>query len=92
MATAAWTVSSTTDRTGVRLDGPALPVARRGGIPSEGMVAGAVPLPPGGRPIVLMRNHPPTGGYPVVAVGVDSGVDALAQAPPGTMVSFRFRP
>lgn len=88
MTAADWTVSAATDRTGVRLDGPVLPMARLGAIPSEGMVAGAVQLPPGGRPIVLMRNHPPTGGYPVVAVVKEDGVDALAQAVPGTVVSF----
>ncbi len=92
MAEARWTVSPASDRTGVRLDGPQLPPARAGSLPSEGMVPGAVQLPPSGRPIVLMRNHPPTGGYPVVAVVGEGGVDELAQARPGTIVSFFFQP
>jgi KipI family sensor histidine kinase inhibitor len=82
-------VAGSSDRTGVRLFGP--PVSRAPGeIPPEGMVAGAVQLPPDGKPIVLMRNHPPTGGYPVVAVVDQAGVDRLAQAPPGTVMRFRF--
>jgi KipI family sensor histidine kinase inhibitor len=84
-------VSSTSDRTGVRLDGPALPSPSSGVIPSEGMVPGAVQLPPGGHPVVLLRNHPPTGGYPVVAVVDDGDVDVLAQSPAGVRVRFVLR-
>ena len=91
-ATAEFVVAASSDRTGVRMEGPRLRPGRDGQIPSEGMVAGAVQLPPGGHPIVLMRNHPPTGGYPVVAVVDESGVDALAQAAPGQRVRFAVNP
>ena len=53
---------------------------------SEGVVRGAVQVPPDGRPVVLGPDHPVTGGYPVVAV-VEQ-VDALAQAAPGVPVRF----
>lgn len=79
-------VGASSDRTGVRLEGPALTVSDGGRLASEGMIAGAVQLPPDGQPIVLMRNHPPTGGYPVVAVIDDAGIDTLAQARPGQRV------
>ena len=85
-----FTVAPTSDRTGVRLTGPPLHRSRADELPSEGMVVGAVQVPPDGQPIVLMRNHPTTGGYPVVAVVDASGVDALAQAAPGTEVQFRI--
>lgn len=85
-------VQGSSDRTGVRLYGPALRLDRSEQLLSEGMVAGAVQVPPDGHPIVLMRNHPPTGGYPVVAVVDDEGVDALAQAAPGDRVRFRVSP
>lgn len=85
-------VHPSSDRSGVRLDGRPLAVDGDGRLPSEGMVAGAVQVPPGGRPIVLMRNHPPTGGYPVVAVVDDDGIDALAQARPGQAVRLLPRP
>jgi allophanate hydrolase subunit 2 len=32
----------------------------------RGLVLGAVHLPPDGLPIVLLADHPTTGGYPVV--------------------------
>jgi allophanate hydrolase subunit 2 len=38
-----------------------------------------------------MRNHPSTGGYPVVAVVDEAGVDRLAQAPPGSVARFRLK-
>ena len=83
-------VAPTSDRTGLRLTGPVVDLMDRGDLPSEGVVAGAVQVPPGGQPIVLMRNHPATGGYPAVAVVDDEGVDALAQASPGQRVRFRL--
>jgi KipI family sensor histidine kinase inhibitor len=85
-----FSVDPSSDRTGVRLSGPVVPRRWSGGVVSEGMVPGAVQLPPSGLPIVLMRNHPPTGGYPVVAVIDASGIDLLAQAGPDTKVRFRL--
>lgn len=76
------------DRTALRMTGPAIAVADRSELPSEGMVAGAIQVPPDGQPIVFLRNHPTTGGYPVAAVVTDKGVDLLAQARPGTPVRF----
>ena len=53
------------------------------------MVPGALQVPPGGRVVVLGRDGPVTGGYPVIAVATDAGLDALGQARPGTRVRFR---
>lgn len=84
-----WTVSSDTDRVGMRLDGPELTRARGGELPSEGMIPGALQVPPSGRPTVLLADGPVTGGYPVIAVATDAALDALAQARPGARVRFR---
>lgn len=84
-----WTVSTTADRVGVRLDGPELPRARAGELPSEGMVPGAIQVPPAGRPTILFADGPVTGGYPVIAVVTDASLDLLAQARPGTGIRFR---
>ncbi len=84
-------VDSTSDRTGIRLNGPVVEIDRREELPSEGVVPGAVQVPAGGSPIVLMRNHPTTGGYPVAAVVDEEGVDLLAQARPGVRVKFELR-
>lgn len=77
-------------RVGVRLD-PERPVVARGpSLASEGIVPGAVQVPPDGRPIVFLVDHPVTGGYPVVAV-VDPGhLDRVAQLRPGDAVRFSW--
>jgi biotin-dependent carboxylase-like uncharacterized protein len=84
-----WTVSNAADRVGVRLDGPVLERARLGELPSEGMVPGALQVPPTGRPTILLADGPVTGGYPVIAVATDAALDAIAQARPGTRIRFR---
>jgi allophanate hydrolase subunit 2 len=86
LAASVFEVATASDRTGLRLRGPKVNVERREEIPSEGMVAGAVQVPPGGYPIVLLRNRPTTGGYPVAAVVADEGIDVLSQCQPGTRV------
>lgn len=84
-----WTVSVLGDRTGVRLDGPVLERSVHRELPSEGMVEGAVQVPPDGRPIVMLADHPTTGGYPVIAVVDPVDIGLVAQRTPGTQVRFR---
>jgi biotin-dependent carboxylase-like uncharacterized protein len=82
-------VSADSDRAGVRLAGsPAQRVApwRDVELPSEGMVRGAVQVPPGGEPVLFLADHPVTGGYPVVGVLTASGCDRAAQLRPGDAV------
>ncbi|GAA3308225.1 hypothetical protein GCM10020295_69670 [Streptomyces cinereospinus] len=85
---AAYRVSSASNRIGLRTEGPALERARPGELPSEGMVLGAVQVPPDGRPVVFLADHPTTGGYPVLAVVRAADLPAAAQAVPGTPVRF----
>ncbi|GAB3211790.1 biotin-dependent carboxyltransferase family protein [Nocardia tengchongensis] len=87
-----WTVSPDTDRIGARLDrrrGPALQRCVASELPTEGMALGSVQVPPSGRPVVFLADHPITGGYPVIAVVVDADVDTVAQARPGQALRFR---
>jgi KipI family sensor histidine kinase inhibitor len=84
-----WTVSSRSDRVGMRLEGEPLRRTDKRELPSEGMVRGAIQVPPGGEPVVFLADHPVTGGYPVVAVVVDADVDRAAQVRPGQSVRFR---
>ena len=86
---AVWTIGERADRVGIRLDGPILSRARASELPSEGMLPGAVQVPPDGRPVILLADGPVTGGYPVIAVVVDAALDALAQARPGARLRFR---
>ncbi len=84
-----WTVTERSDRTGLRLSGPPLERASEEEPLSEGLVAGAVQVPPDGSPVLFLTQHPTTGGYPVVAVVTD--LTAAAQAAPGTVLRFSRR-
>ncbi|GAA2552759.1 MULTISPECIES: biotin-dependent carboxyltransferase family protein [Streptomyces] len=84
----AYHVSPASNRIGLRTTGPALERARPDELPSEGMVLGAVQVPPDGRPVVFLADHPTTGGYPVIAVVRPADLPAAAQAAPGTPVRF----
>ena len=92
LAAGPWAVAADADRTGVVLDGPVLRRSRSGELATEGMVRGAIQVPPSGRPTVLLADHPVTGGYPVIAVLVDADVDRLAQLRPGDPVALRLQP
>ncbi|HEX3932491.1 MAG TPA: biotin-dependent carboxyltransferase family protein [Nocardioides sp.] len=83
-----YAVSVDSDRVGLRLVGDPLPLARRDELPSEGIVLGAVQVPPDGRPLVLLADHPTTGGYPVVAVVDARDLWQCAQLRPGEPVRF----
>lgn len=83
-----WTVTPASNRVGVRLAGEPLVRAREGELTSEPTVAGAVQVPADGRPVVFGRDHPVTGGYPVIGVVDAAGLDSLAQVRPGGTVRF----
>jgi biotin-dependent carboxylase-like uncharacterized protein len=84
-----WAVSADSDRVGLRLTGPRLLRARTDELPSEGLVAGAVQVPPDGGPVLFLADHPVTGGYPVLAVVVTADLPLAAQLRPGDGVRFR---
>jgi biotin-dependent carboxylase-like uncharacterized protein len=86
----AWTVTSDSNRVGLRLDGVPLDRLRDGELPSEGMLRGALQVPPSGTPVLFLADHPVTGGYPVIGYVVDADVDRCAQLQPGQ--TLRFRP
>ena len=89
LVASAWTVSPDVSRVGARLDGTPIPRARTEELPSEGVVTGAVQVPAGGRPVVMLADHPTTGGYPVLAVVDDASLAAVVQARPGAQLRFR---
>lgn len=83
-----YTVGAASNRTGLRLDGPPLSRATTAELPSEGMVTGSLQVPHDGRPILLLADHPTVGGYPVIAVLVNSDIPAAGQLRPGDQVTF----
>lgn len=96
----AWTVTAESNRIGLRLEpgaagsgrksssGGALQRSRTGELPSEGVVAGSLQVPPSGLPVLFLADHPVTGGYPVIGAVVPEDLPAAAQLPPGTAVRF----
>lgn len=85
-----WSTAARSDRTGIRLEGPALRRRDERELPSEAMLPGAMQVSPDGAPTILGPDHPVTGGYPVLAVLTDASLDALAQLRPGQPVRFRL--
>jgi biotin-dependent carboxylase-like uncharacterized protein len=88
LVTTDWSVESASDRIGLRLHGPGLPGAETPELATMGVLAGAIQVPRDRRPIVLLADHQPTGGYPVVAVAIRADLPALGQVAPGTSLRF----
>jgi KipI family sensor histidine kinase inhibitor len=84
-----YTLSTDSNRVGARLQGPSIAWRTGDEMDSAGMVVGAVQVPPDGRPVVLLADHPTTGGYPVIGVADPADLAALAQARTGTIVRLR---
>ncbi|MQA96419.1 MAG: 5-oxoprolinase/urea amidolyase family protein [Streptosporangiales bacterium] len=85
-------VTSELDRVGIRLAGTPLTRTRDGELPSEGMVTGALQVPPSGLPVLFLADHPLTGGYPVIAVVAAADIGRAAQVRPGQRLRFRALP
>lgn len=89
-------ISSSSNRTGVRLEADAAfssllarsPATSSGSRASLPMVIGAIELTPSGF-IVLGPDHPTTGGYPVIAVVRPTSLDSFFATPMGGSVRFR---
>lgn len=78
-----YTVDERSNRVGVRLGGEPLSRLREGELTSEGMLRGAIQIPPEGQPVLFLADHPVTGGYPVIAYVEDDDVDRCGQLRPG---------
>lgn len=92
VASTEWTVSADVSRVGVRLRGASLlrhPDRVGEELPSEGLVTGAIQVPPDGEPLVMLNDHPTTGGYPVIGVIDERDLGALVQARPGGFVRLQ---
>jgi biotin-dependent carboxylase-like uncharacterized protein len=89
LTSAEWVVGTDSDRVGLRLSGPTLRRSTDDELPSEGLVPGAVQVPPDGAPLLFLADHPVTGGYPVPAVVRTADLGAAAQLRPGDRLRFR---
>jgi biotin-dependent carboxylase-like uncharacterized protein len=84
-----WKVTPQSDRYGYRLSGEASlqPIAAME-LRSHGIVPGVIQVPPGGQPIVQMRDAQPSGGYPKIGTVIEADLWRLGQAPIGSHVRF----
>jgi biotin-dependent carboxylase-like uncharacterized protein len=83
-----WRMSAASNRVGIRLQGEPLQWARDEELRSEGLVQGALQVPPKGLPILLGPDHPTTGGYPVLAVVHSGDLWRTGQLRPGDEIRF----
>ena len=82
-----FSATSSFDRMGMVLAGPSLMPARLD-IPSEPAIRGALQVNGEGRIAMLTADHQTTGGYPKIAVVIDSDSDRVAQLRAGTPLGF----
>ena len=85
-----YSVSTTFDRMGYRLEGPALKHSSNVELISEGMTMGTIQVPSNGQPIVMMADAPTIGGYPKIGTVVSADLPLLAQCVPNKS-RIRFR-
>ncbi len=92
LQTMEFTVTDESNRVGLRLrrDRDVPPIGMAPGpileLDSQGMVHGAVQVPPDGDPVILLVDHATLGGYPVIAVVVCVDHGRLGQCAPGMAV------
>jgi len=82
-------ISTEIDRLGYRLDGPRLAHRDQAELLSDGLLPGAIQIPVGGQPIVIMADGPTTGGYPKIGAIVRPDLRRLAQARRNDDIRFR---
>ena len=85
-----YTLSSSFDRMGYRLEGSFISHNAGADLISEGMTIGSVQVPANGQPIVMMADSPTTGGYPKIANVVKTSLPLLAQCESGVS-KIRFK-
>ncbi|TDQ66296.1 biotin-dependent carboxylase-like uncharacterized protein [Maritalea mobilis] len=88
---APFSISSSTDRMGLRLNDPEHRFAKidKLRLVSDAVVPGDIQILGEGTPVILMRDHQPTGGYPRIATLIDKDLDRAAQLRPNTRIRFQ---
>ena len=81
-------VSTSSDRVGLRLEGPRLAHRGAADLLPEGIACGGIQVPADGQPIVLGADHPTTGGYTKIATVIAADLWRLGQAKPGDSLRF----
>ena len=99
LSSSAWSVSEASNRIGVRLTtthtngAPTLGLLgghSLGELDSMALVRGAVQATPSGELVVMLADHPTTGGYPVIAVVHPDDVNSVGQLEPSVAVKLAW--
>ena len=77
------------DRMAYRLTGPEIAHAQGYDIVSDGVALGAIQIAGDKKPLVLMADRQPTGGYPKLGHVVRADIGRFAQMRPGETCGFR---
>ena len=83
-------VTKLTDRMGMRIEGPKIENIKEKNIRSEGIVKGAIQIPPDGNPIIMLSDHGTIGGYPKIGVVISADYDKLVQLVPNSKIKFKL--
>ncbi|RSD26641.1 biotin-dependent carboxyltransferase family protein [Mesobacillus subterraneus] len=82
-------ISPQSNRMGLRLQGPSLEHNDGADIISDAIPLGGIQVPANGQPIILMAERQTTGGYARIATVISVDIPLLAQAMPGTVITFK---
>lgn len=83
-----WPVSRQSNRSGYRLDGPALPMSAAVEMRSHGIVPGTIQVPAGGPPIIQLADAATMGGYPKIGTIIEADLWRVAQVRPDQLLRF----
>jgi len=85
----AYTVTPQSDRMGCRLSGEPIQTVSGSDIITDGICMGAIQVPADGKPIVMLADRQPTGGYTKIANVISVDLPVAAQLVPGDVVRFQ---
>ena len=85
-----YAVTEEANRTGIRLEGPAIEDPSKSQMISEGVALGAIQIPAGGQPIILNVEQQTAGGYPKIANVISADLATLGQLRPRDKVRFEL--
>jgi antagonist of KipI len=89
LVASAFSVTSDSDRMGVRLEGLELQRVASGDLLSEAVAPGTLQVPPNGQAILLLGDCQTIGGYPKIAHVITVDFPIAAQLWPGNRVRFQ---
>lgn len=85
-----FSIKNESDRMGYRLRCAPLSLRSPVTLPSAAVTFGTIQVPSQDTAIILMADHPTTGGYPIIAQIVTADLPLLAQLKPQEQINFEF--